>query len=441
MEFLNDLLAPWVQPTAAWPTMQWALLLAVAAATGHVLQRVSGLPKLVGYVLVGTAAGLLGLGETTWPLSGNLLFVIELGLAVALFEAGSRVPLRWFRHNPMVLVQSLAESVLTYAAVYAVLRYAEVASDLAHPLALLSVAASPAVLLRVASDLRASGPVTDRAITLATLNTLFVLALGSAMSRIWQQPEPGLFAPIQESLRPVLLVLGLSVGAGAILAIGLRQALKFMHPTSENTSVLLLALIAACAALASHFGGSAPLAALLGGMMLKQLSPRPWSWPRQLGTAGSMLTMLMFVLVSTVAAQVSWSLSILGLVALVVGTRALTKVVAVGAASWGSGASWRQALWTGCALWPMSATALLIASQFAVYAPQMATDLTALALPAILSMEVLGALMATFALRRAREAREAPAASQPRGSAPAVSGVSGMSAATPVPVTPNGGSA
>ena len=80
-----------------------------------------------------------------------------------------------------------------------------------------------------------------------------------------------------------------------------------MSPTSENTSILLLALIAAGTALAAHMGGSAPLAALLGGMLLKQLNPRPWAWPRQLGTASSLLTMLMFVLVSIVAAQADWS--------------------------------------------------------------------------------------------------------------------------------------
>ena len=41
-------------------------------------------------------------------------------------------------------------------------------------------------------------------------------------------------------------------------------------------------------------------------MMLKQLNPAPGPG-RQLGNASSLLTMLMFVLVSTVAAQADWS--------------------------------------------------------------------------------------------------------------------------------------
>jgi hypothetical protein len=137
-----------------------------------------------------------------------------------------------------------------------------------------------------------------------------------------------------------------------------------MSPTSENTSMLLIALIAAATALAAHFGGFAPLAALLGGILLKQLNPRPWAWPRQLGNAASLLTMLMFVLVAVVAAKADWNPAVAGLVAALVLSRGIAKVLGVGAANWGSGTSWRQAFWTGCAMSPMSSVALLLVQQF-----------------------------------------------------------------------------
>ena len=59
-----------------------------------------------------------------------------------------------------------------------------------------------------------------------------------------------------------------SVVVGAGLALALRSALRVMSPTSENTAIFLLALIAAGAALAAHFGGSAPLAALRRNTLL-----------------------------------------------------------------------------------------------------------------------------------------------------------------------------
>jgi Kef-type K+ transport system membrane component KefB len=198
-------------------------------------------------------------------------------------------------------------------------------------------------------------------------------------------------------------VLGISIVVGALLALALRSALRVMSPTSENTSIMLISLIAAGTALAAHFGGSAPLAALLGGLLLKQLHPRPWSWPRQLGTAASLLTMMMFVLVSVVAAKAEWNPAVAGLVAALVLARGVAKVSGVSLANWGSGTSLRQALWVGCAMAPMSSVALLLVSQFVTSSLTLGPRIASIALPAILLMEVLGAIIATFAIYRAGE--------------------------------------
>ena len=399
MNELLDFWAQWLRPSAGLPTVQWSLLLAVAALTGYLFQRHMGLPKVVGYSLVGTVAGLAGFSGAVWPLQGIGLFLLELGMAIVLFECGGRIPLRWFRHNPMVLVQSIAESALTYFAVYWVLLWLEVPARAAAPLALVALAASPAVLTRVVADTQAAGPVTERAIVLATLSTLYALTLGSAHAELINRSS----VTLVDRLSPVLVVLGVSILMAAVLALVLRTALRIMSPTSENTSMLLLALVAAATTVAAHMGGSAPLAALLAGMLIKQMHPRPWAWPRQLGSASSMLTMLMFVLVSTVAAQADWSVPVVGVVLALILARLLAKAVGVGLGNVGSGASWRQALWVGMAMTPMSAIALLIASQFAMASPSTGHLIAGVALPAILLMEVLGAILATVAIYRTGE--------------------------------------
>jgi Kef-type K+ transport system membrane component KefB len=399
---MNDIMAiwaDWLQPSAGLPTVQWSILLAVAAAAGHLLQRHTGLPKVVGYSIIGALAGLGGFSGAVWPLQGIALFLLELGVSVVLFEAGGRIALRWFRHNPMVLLQSLLESILTALAVYYALRWMGVQSTVAEGVGLVAMAASPAVLSRVIMDTHASGPVTERAMALSTLSTLFALTLVSARTGVMHRPA----ASLGETLYPVAVVLGVSIVVGAALALVLRMALRVMSPTSENTSMLLIALIAAAAALAANFGGSAPLAALLGGILLKQLNPRPWAWPRQLGAASSMLIMLMFVLVSVVAAQAQWNLAVAGLVAGLVLARLVAKVVGVEAANWGSGTSWRQAFWTGCAMAPMSSEATLLVSQFVASSLTLGPRIASIAMPAILLLEVLGAIIATVALHRAGE--------------------------------------
>ncbi|MDB5883848.1 MAG: transporter, family [Polaromonas sp.] len=399
---MNELMAiwaEWIKPSAGLPTVQWSVLLALAAAAGHLVNRYTGLPKVIGYSAIGAFAGLAGFSGAAWPLQGTGLFMLELGVAVVLFEAGGRISLRWFRHNPMVLVQSLAESSLTFFGVRWLLSLMGMPAVIAESLALVAMAASPAVLSRVAIDTRAAGPVTERAMVLSTLGSLYALTLCSARAGMLPRGEAGL----SNTLLPVLVVLGVSVVVGAVLALVLRAALRVMSPTSENTAILLLSLIAAGAALAANFGGSAPLAALLGGMLLKQLNPRPWSWPRQMGTASSMLTMLMFVLVSVVAAQADWSRPVAGLVIGLVLVRMIAKVAGVSLGNAGSGASWKQSLWVGFAMSPMSSVALLLVSQYVAASGPIGGQVAMVALPAILLMEMLGAVLATLALYRAGE--------------------------------------
>jgi Kef-type K+ transport system membrane component KefB len=399
MDEVTAIWAQWVRPSAGLPTVQWSLLLALAAAAGHLLQRHTGLPKVVGYSVIGTIAGLTGFSGAAWPLQGVALFLLELGVAVVLFESGGRIALRWFRHNPMVLLQSLIESVLTAVLVYYVLRWLEVRASVAEGVALVAMAASPAVLRQVVIDTRAAGPVTERALVLSTLSTFYALTLVSARAGTLHREDGSWFG----TLYPVAVVLGVSFVVGALLALALRSALRFMSPASENTSMLVVALLAAGTALAAHFGGSAPLAALIGGLMLKQLHPRPWAWTRQLGAAASLLTMLMFVLVSVVAAKAEWNPSVVGLVAALVLTRSACKILGVELANWGSGTSWRQAFWVACAMSPMSSIALLLVSQFVSSSMSLGPRIASIALPAILIMEILGAIVATFAVYRAGE--------------------------------------
>ncbi len=396
-------IASWSEALQSAPgplTLEWALILAIAALTGHLVQRYTGLPKLIGYAVVGALTGTAGFAAAAWPLHGVGLYLLELGIAVMLFEAGARLSLRWFRHNPMVLVQSVVESSLTFAAAFVALRALGVDLPVARALSMVAVAASPAVLMRVVSDLRASGPVTDRAVALATLNTLYALTLGTAMLRTVGRGDTGLLA----SLASTAAVLGISLLVGALLAALLAGAFRLLHPTSQDTAIVVLALIGACAAVTTSLGGSAPLATLLAGIVLKQFHPRPWVWPRQLGTASSMLTILMFVLVSSMAAQANWGGAITWAALALIGTRLASKVVSLLITGPASSLSLRQSLWVGVAMFPMSAVALLLTSQFVVASPTVGAQVAAIALPVILLTELLGAVLVGGALVILREA-------------------------------------
>ncbi len=380
--------------------LEWALLLAVAALAGHWVQRYTQLPKIIGYAVVGALTGWIGIAGAAWPLKGVGLFLLELGIAVVLFDAGARLSLRWLRHNPMVVVQSLAESILTFAVAFLTLRALGLDLPVVRALSVLAVATAPAVLMRVVSDLRADGPITDRAIALATLNTLYTLTLGTAMLRSIGRGDGSMLSSIGGSLG----VLGVSLVFGVALAALLAASFRILRATSQDTAVVMLALIGACTAVASPLGGSAPLAALFGGILLKQIYPRPWVWPRQLGTAASMLTILMFVLVSLMATQADWHGAVTWAALALIVVRALAKIGSLVATSWGSGLSPRKSFWVGVTMVPMSSVALLLTSQFVAGAPTIGNKVAAIALPVILVTELVGAALVSLALYRSGEA-------------------------------------
>lgn len=385
----------WLQSTAGSPTLEWALLLAVVALVGHMGHYRLGMPRMVGYTLVGGVAGLIGFSGATWPMHGVGLFLLQLGMTLALFEAGTRLPVRWFRYNPMVLVQSLIEAVLTFAFSYMLLRWLGESAAVARMVAMITVAASPATLLRLVHDLRAAGPVTDRALVLASLNNLYALVLGGAMAA--QSSLSGWAA-----VWPPLRLLGMSLLLAAGLAVLIHLAWRAMRQGSESAAAFVIALLAASVTVGDLLHASAPLAALMAGAMLRYAPVRPLVWLNRFEGVSGMLVMLMFVLVATTAAQVPWTPAALLLAFGLIGLRLLAKLSGAVLGSWRSGMSAKKSVWLGLALMPMSATALLLTIQFASHHSQ-AERLSAIALPLILICEVLGAVCAAFALRAARE--------------------------------------
>ena len=391
-----------IEPLAAshLPAIQWALVLALAALVGYACQRQLGLPRVLGYAAVGSIAGFFGLGAALWPLHGPVLLLLELGIAVVLFECGARINVRWFVHNPMVLVQSVLEASLTYAAVFYGLQAVGVEARSAGPLGLIAMAASPVLLSRVIADTRAAGAVTDRALTLSTLSTLYALVLSAAKAQIFANPQESLW----HDITPVLQVLLVSAVVAGVLFALIHAVLRWMSPLSQNTAIVLLALIAATAASASGLGGSAPLAALLAGMVLKFFRPQPLPWTQALGSISALLGMVVFVLVAAVAAHAPWTGSIPLAVLALVGLRLVAKTVGIGLGHWGSHTHWRQTLWTACTMAPLSAVALVMTVPFTTISG--GETIAGIALPTILLMELLGAMAATWALRRAGEARD-----------------------------------
>lgn len=392
-----------------WPpepgSLFWLSLALVAGALlGEGVQRLLAVPRIIGYGAVGLLLAAGGYGLRDGQLPGALRLVVDLALGVLLFELGSRVRLAWLRDNPWLLATSVLESLLSFAAVAAVMRAFGFGWPLAFIAAAIVVPVSAAVVGRVAGDLGAAGQVTERLIVLTALNTLFGVLAHKLLSGWLHVDQAGDWV---RAISQPLWAFGGSVLLAAVLARLVGWVARRLDLRHENSVLLLLGLIVVAQIAATQLNLSTLLLPLLAGVLLRNSGERPWVWPRHFGTAGGVLVLMLFVIVGA-----AWSPALLaqGLVAAlaILGARAVAKLLAVQALARVSGLSQRQGLGLSLALTPISGTTLLLYLDTASTHPQVAAALAPVVLTAIGVMELLGPLAVQAGLKYARE--QAPGA-------------------------------
>ena len=401
----------WLALPALPPPSEIVLLVAVlllGAMVGEGIARTTRLPRVVGYTLAGWGLAAMGL-EVQLPLSNTTRWVIDLALALLLFEIGCKVHLRWLRHNPGLLATSLLESAVAAVAVYFTVRAFELPPQIAAACAVLAIPTSAAVAGRVAVEMGADGQVTQRMTHLTALNTLYgVLAL-IVFKAVVLADQP-------LSWLPSVHALAVSSAGALVLAIALAGAVALVARRldlhNDSAVLLLLGLVLLAVSIARWFEFSTLLAPLLAGLLLRNTTEHPWIWPRHFGTAGGVLVLLLFVFVGA-----AWSpegIAAGGLAAFaLLGARGLGKAVAViGLHRWAK-SSLRQSLALSVTLTPLSATALVMLSELVRMQPDFNATLAPIILTSIIVLELLGPIAVQWALRLAGDL--APVARPARG--------------------------
>jgi Kef-type K+ transport system membrane component KefB len=375
-----------------------AVILVVGALAGEVIARTTRLPRLVGYTLIGWAAAASGHG-VTMPLNNSARLVLDLALALLLFEIGSRVRLRWLRHNPGLLATSALESAVAAVAIYVVLSILDQPPLVAVACAVLATPSSAAVAGRVALELNAEGQVTQRMTYLTALNTLYgvlALVLLKGALEAGKAPEllPALLSLLTSTVTALLLA---AVLAGAVALVARRLDLR-----NESSVLLVLGLVMLAVSSARLLDASTLLVPLLAGLLLRNTTDRPWVWPRHFGTAGGVLVLMLFVI-----AGAAWSPSVLaigGVTALgLLAARGLGKGLVVLLLSRWSKISVRQGVALAVSLTPLSGTALVMLSELTRAHPEFSATLAPIVLTALVVVELLGPIVVQLSLRFAGE--------------------------------------
>jgi len=392
---MPDLLTPLGQ-------LAWPLALVLSWMAGEFLYRWTGLPRISVYGLAGFAFGNLAQDLLAPSDSASFLLLANLGFGLILFELGYRINLRWLRANPWIVATSLCESLLTFAALYAVARAFGMPAAAASLLGALGMASSPAGLVRTLNEQRAAGQVTERVLHLAALNCVLAVFLFNAIVgfRVFQAS-----GQLGHAATVSLLVLATSALLGCLFGVLVPLWLRSMGRAGADAT-LPYALAVLLLVTVTHVLALSPvLAALAFGLVARHRRSALGVAQRNFGALGDLLSVLLFVFA---ASTLKWehvadglALGVLlALVRLVVKTAVCTVFARV------SGISLRKGALSGLALAPMGVFAILLVEQARRLGVDLFDSLVPLAAIALV-LQLVGPLLAQRAVIAAHETHHA----------------------------------
>ena len=386
--------------------MLFGALLVVGLLGGELVHRFASLPRITGYVLVGVACGPHALGLIEGPLFAGARVIVDLALGLIVFELGHRFDLDWLSRNRWLAVAAVGESVGAFFAIYAGLVYFEYSPLLAACAAAVGTATSPAVVMVVAHELRASGQITERMLLFTAINCVFAyVALTLLLPFLHLEHSSGGRSAI---LHPLYLLAGAGLlgFAGSQLLLGIA---KWLGKREDRQFVLLIALVVLVVGCARALNLPVVVALLVLGMLARNLDYDHALLPLRFGHAGQLLFVVLFVLSG---ASIDFSgLETAALVtAVFVVVRFLGKAVAILALGRLSGLRAGGAGLLSLSLLPMSGLAVVMVYDTAALYPRFGAELAAVVLSAAALLELIGPLATQFALKKAGETHPEPRA-------------------------------
>ncbi len=391
-----------------WPPLAnnlfWiGALLAVGVACGEAVRRFLRLPRITGYAAAGLALGPGGLGLIDRPVLEDLGVFADVAVGLVLFELGQRLDLAWLRRTPALALMGVAESLGAAALVFFTLHYYfDLVPLAAGVAAAIAVSTSPAVLMRVAADLRAEGQVTERALIVTAINgVLAFLALTVLIPWLHFEYRGGWLTMITH---PLYLLGGSAALALAAGWLTLRLA-GLIGKSPERQFIAVIAMVVMTVGIAIALKCSVLLALLGMGALVRNADREHRLVVVDSGNAGQLFYVCLFVITGA-----SLDLALLatagaaGLAFVLV--RFAGKAVGVLALAPLVGLEWRKGVLLATALAPMSGLAVVLVHQTAALYPEIRASVAPVVLAAVVMLELAGPIATQFALRRAGEAEE-----------------------------------
>lgn len=390
-------------PFSFSPLMGFGLILVIGALGGFFAHRIRWLPSITGFMLVGFACGPSGFGLLGHEVMAGTRIFVDVALVMILYRLGLSLDLNIIWTSPRLIFIALLESALTFLCVTAVLVIADIPLAVAALVAAVVISSSPAVLLHVAHEVGARGPVTEEAKTLVALNNLIAFVVFSvALSSLHLVSGATLATMI---LQPVYQLSGsllLGVALGYLLHfLAIRTAVAQQYRLALVIGVLILS-----AALARELLVSGLFTALVIGVYIRTVERDDPISSLEFGQPFELFFILLFVYAGA-SLHLHELVAFLPAVCALVIARSCAKLAGPLAVGYVRREPPAGGLASGMLLLPMAGLAIGLTHTSSHLFPAHGAMISAIVLGAVTVFETIGPPIAAFAFRFAGEAAAA----------------------------------
>lgn len=401
-------------PLTLTPLMAFGLILVIGALGGFLAHRIPWLPSITGFMLVGFAFGPSGLALLDQQVMAGSKVFVDVALAMILYRLGLSLDLKSLTSSPRLLVTSLLESTLTFLCVIAVLVPMDIPGPVAALVAAVVISSSPSVLLHVAHEVGARGPVTEETKSLVALNNLLAfLVFSLTLSSVHHAAGAGLTTMI---LQPVYQLSG-SFLLGIAMGHGLHQVATRTAAAQQYRLALVIGTLVLALTLAQGLRVSGLFTALVIGVLIRTVERDDPLSSLEFGQPFELFFILLFVYAGA-SLHLQELFTFLPAVLALVVARSCAKLAGPLLVGRVLHIAPRASQATGLLLLPMAGLAIGLTFTSSRLFPAYGATISALVLGAVTVFEAIGPPIAAFAFRHAGEAAAAADTSSPPPAVP-----------------------
>lgn len=380
----------------------FGLCLVCGVAGGMVANRISWMPTITAFMILGLIVGPSGLHIISKTMLKEASVFIDIALGLIIYKLGTMLHPYAMIHSRRLMTIALAEGLFSYVLVFVTAKMFGLDNLVSAIIAAISVSSSPAVLVHVAEEMRAKGPISYRAKSLVAVNNLFAFLLFSiSLPFTMAGEEVSKFMMIGLPLYRLAgaVVIGIAV---AWLAI---QVVRRLQPHDEHFRfAIVIGAVMVTLGLCTMFNASALFSPLVLGIAIRWFETSKHKLSQvPLGEGGDLFFIVLFVLAGA-KIDVNNLIEIGIVPVILVLARCVGKTVGIYGAGQVHGIERDHSAATSMMLIPMAGMAIGLVATTSHFAPHVGTVVATIVFAMVAILETIGPFLVTHALRLCGEA-------------------------------------